>query len=148
VVVSGLPASGKTTLGRQLAGALDLPLIDKDEILESLFDSRGIGDASWRRKLSRESDADWIPALSRRVVHVVCECPRDLAAQRFARRKRHAGHRDGSRPKLNAAPSPGELSHQELICTAELVSVDTSEPPELGAVVRRVQDAFARCPAG
>ena len=57
IVVSGLPASGKTTLGRCLANALDLPLIDKDDILESLFDSRGIGDAYHRRKLSRESDA-------------------------------------------------------------------------------------------
>jgi len=57
IVVSGLPATGKTTLGRRLAEAFDLPLIDKDDILESLFDSQGIGDASHRRRLSRESDA-------------------------------------------------------------------------------------------
>jgi shikimate kinase len=41
VAVSGLPASGKTVLGRALAGALDLPLLDKDEILESMFESLG-----------------------------------------------------------------------------------------------------------
>jgi len=57
IVVSGLPGSGKTTLARQLAPALNLPLIDKDEILDRLFDSKGVGDAKWRRTLSRESDA-------------------------------------------------------------------------------------------
>ena len=57
IVVSGLPGSGKTALGRQLARALNLPLIDKDDILERLFESKGIGDATWRRELSRKSDA-------------------------------------------------------------------------------------------
>ena len=57
VVIWGLPGSGKTTLGRRLAPALGLPLIDKDDILARLFDSKGVGDAGWRRALSRESDA-------------------------------------------------------------------------------------------
>ena len=56
VVVSGLPGSGKSTLARRLASALNLPLIDKDEILDRLFDSKGVGDSTWRRTLSRESD--------------------------------------------------------------------------------------------
>ena len=56
VVISGLPGSGKTTLGRRLAPALELPLIDKDDILDRLFESKGIGNAAWRRTLSRESD--------------------------------------------------------------------------------------------
>lgn len=57
VVVSGLPGSGKTTVARNVAPLLGLPLIDKDEILEQLFETRGVGDAAWRRALSRESDA-------------------------------------------------------------------------------------------
>ena len=56
VVVSGLPGSGKSTLAGRLAPTLNLRLIDKDEILEHLFESRGLGDAAWRRALSRESD--------------------------------------------------------------------------------------------
>lgn len=56
VVISGLPGSGKTTLGRRLAPALTLPLIDKDDSLDRLFESKGVGDAAWRRALSRESD--------------------------------------------------------------------------------------------
>jgi hypothetical protein len=56
VIVSGLPGSGKSTLARHLAPALGLPLIDKDTILERLFDSKGMGEPAWRRLLSRESD--------------------------------------------------------------------------------------------
>lgn len=56
VVVSGLPGSGKSTVARRLAPLLKLPVIDKDDILERLFEARGIGDKAWRRSLSRESD--------------------------------------------------------------------------------------------
>jgi hypothetical protein len=58
VVVSGLPASGKSTLGRAIAGALGLPMLDKDEILEGLFESLGVGDAEWRARLSRLADEE------------------------------------------------------------------------------------------
>ena len=57
VLISGLPGSGKTTLARHIAPALNLPVIDKDDILGHLFESKGVGDAAWRRMLSRESDA-------------------------------------------------------------------------------------------
>ena len=56
VVVSGLPASGKSTAGRAVAEALSLPLFDKDEILEALFESLGGGDAEWRFRQSRAAD--------------------------------------------------------------------------------------------
>jgi hypothetical protein len=44
-------------LAWQLASVLNLPVIDKDSILESLFGSEGTGDRAWRRRLSRNSDA-------------------------------------------------------------------------------------------
>ncbi|HEX4966614.1 MAG TPA: AAA family ATPase [Thermoanaerobaculia bacterium] len=56
IVISGLPGSGKTTLGRRLAHALGLSMLDKDDVLEALFDSLGIGDAGWRQRLSRSAD--------------------------------------------------------------------------------------------
>jgi glucokinase len=56
LVISGLPAGGKTTLGRRLAQALSLSLLDKDEILEALFEGLGVGDAEWRNRLSRSAD--------------------------------------------------------------------------------------------
>ena len=55
VLVSGAPASGKSTLARALAEILGYPLISKDTIKESLFDSLGT-------HLTRSLDA---PELSR-----------------------------------------------------------------------------------
>ena len=58
IVVSGLPASGKSMLGRAVADSLCLPLLDKDEILEALFESLGVGDSEWRSTLSRAADEE------------------------------------------------------------------------------------------
>jgi shikimate kinase len=44
IIISGLPCTGKTTLGRKLAQDLSLPLICRDSIKESLFDSLGYSD--------------------------------------------------------------------------------------------------------
>jgi hypothetical protein len=56
VIVSGIPGSGKSRLARALGPALGLPVLDKDDILESLFDGLGVGDAEWRSRLSRSAD--------------------------------------------------------------------------------------------
>src|SRR4249919_3490736 len=56
IVVSGVPGSGKSTLGAALALTLGLRFLDKDDFLEQLFESKGVGDIVWRRGLSRESD--------------------------------------------------------------------------------------------
>jgi len=55
-VVTGLPASGKTTVGSAVATGLQLPLIDKDALLEAMFEANGIGDSAWRAKQSRSAD--------------------------------------------------------------------------------------------
>lgn len=57
IVVSGLPGSGKTTLAIRIAANLALPLLDKDDILETLFDSFDSVDLSLRQRLSRASDS-------------------------------------------------------------------------------------------
>jgi predicted kinase len=41
IVVSGPPASGKTTVARELGSRLSVPLLSKDEIKETLFDTVG-----------------------------------------------------------------------------------------------------------
>ncbi|BAZ10768.1 cytidylate kinase [Calothrix sp. NIES-4071] len=51
IIISGLPCTGKTTLGRKLAQDLSLPLICRDSIKESLFDSLGWSDREWSKKL-------------------------------------------------------------------------------------------------
>jgi len=55
VIVSGPPASGKTTIGERLAGALDLPLLTKDDIKELLADSLEVEGIEWSKKLGAAS---------------------------------------------------------------------------------------------
>lgn len=51
VIISGPPCAGKTTLARRIAQEFRLPLIAKDDIKESLFDSLGWRDREWSKKL-------------------------------------------------------------------------------------------------
>jgi predicted kinase len=51
LLVHGLPASGKTTLAKWLAGQLGWPAIYKDEIKEILFDHIGAKDRAWSSQL-------------------------------------------------------------------------------------------------
>jgi len=57
VLVTGPPASGKTSLAQPLARHLGLPLLGKDTIKEVLFDSLGTGDRAWSRRLGAASYA-------------------------------------------------------------------------------------------
>jgi len=57
VVVSGLPGSGKTTLGRAIAASLRFGALDKDDFLDALLVRAGASVTQRRRELSRESDA-------------------------------------------------------------------------------------------
>jgi len=59
LVVSGLPASGKSTLAAVIAPMLHLERLDKDDLLEALFDRLGTGDAVWRGRLSRIADREF-----------------------------------------------------------------------------------------
>ena len=56
LIVNGLPGSGKTTLSRELAPRLGLPLISKDDIKELLFDQLGWSD---REQSKRFGGAAW-----------------------------------------------------------------------------------------
>jgi predicted kinase len=56
-LVTGLPATGKTTLARALAHALAAPLLSKDGIKEPLFDTLGAADRAASRRLSDASFA-------------------------------------------------------------------------------------------
>lgn len=123
VVVSGPPASGKTTLASALAPALGLPLIAKDTIKQALMTvlpvpdvpaSRAIGRASVAALLAVAAEAPaavlesvWhrshavadLGNLPGSLVEVFCRCDPEIAAQRYARRAgtRAAGHFDAKR---------------------------------------------------
>ena len=51
IIISGAPCTGKTTLGQRIAADLRLPFLSKDRIKELLFDTLGVGDREWSKKL-------------------------------------------------------------------------------------------------
>ncbi len=57
IIITGLPATGKSTLAPRVASRYGSTLLTKDQIKEELFDTLGTGDASWSRRLSDASFA-------------------------------------------------------------------------------------------
>jgi predicted kinase len=53
VLVTGHPASGKTTFARSLARRLGTPLFSKDGLKEAFFDGAGVGDRAWSQCVGR-----------------------------------------------------------------------------------------------
>lgn len=171
VVVSGLPASGKTTVGRVISERLALPLIDKDDILEALFDSLGCQDRDQRNRLSRASDEvlftlaksssgavlvnwwnqetapDRLRAMSSSLVEVFCDCPLETAAARFEARDRHPGHLDRQRPPHEVERGFARLRETyrgPLDLAQQPIRVDTTAPLDADDVTARVRSALRR----
>nr|WP_301539805.1 AAA family ATPase [Nocardioides sp. zg-DK7169] len=169
VVVSGLPASGKTTVGRTLSEALSVPLIDKDDILEALFDTLGCEDRAQRHRLSRASDeilfrvaasagsavlVNWwdhdtaphrLRSISDSVVEVFCDCPVEVAAARFAARQRHPGHLDGLRTPAEHDEGIRRLRESyrgPLRIDDSLITVDTDGPVDADLLLTEVRAAM------
>lgn len=57
ILVNGVPASGKSTVARDLAAALAYPLLGLDTVKEALFGELGIGDRLYNRTMGRASYA-------------------------------------------------------------------------------------------
>jgi predicted kinase len=166
VIVSGLPASGKSILSYSLGDQLGWPVIDKDAILETLFDSLGVGDHAWRHRLSRASDEilftlaaqakhavldNWwhhdtaperLHRLNAHLIEIFCDCDPAIAAERFQKRARHPGHLD---PDL----TPEQVAERVTTIRATypgplrlggpLLTLDTSQPIDITAVVKDVR---------
>jgi predicted kinase len=120
ILVNGLPASGKSTLGAKLALLLGCPFLSKDAVKESLADltgetvpSRALGgiamDTVWELARAVQDgvvidsfwysgrDDDFIRAgVARsgatRVVELWCDVPFDVAQTRYEARARHDIH--------------------------------------------------------
>ena len=171
MVVSGPPASGKTTLSRAIAPALGLPLIAKDTIKQALMTvlpvpdvaaSRVIGRASvaallavaaetggavlesvWHRSVA----ADQLRRLPGQVVEVFCRCDPALAAERYALR---ASSRDGGH--FDAERATGELRNDEVARPVAggwpVIEVDTGGPVDVGPLVAAIRAAAGTGPPG
>ena len=163
VVVSGLPASGKTTVARPLARALGLPLISKDAIKEALFDTLGFGDRERSKTLSRAADAvmvrvaqglnaavldnfwhaetasELLAPLSGPMIEVFCSCDPDVALARFRSRDRHPGHVDHLLdPDVARADFVHRLDQLPLGLVGPVIQVDTEQPVDIDALAARV----------
>jgi predicted kinase len=167
VVVSGPPASGKTTLARTVAPALDLPLIAKDTIKQALMTvlpvpdietSRIIGSASVAALLAVASETSgavlesvWhrsralagLRRLPGNIVEVFCRCDPQTAQRRYALRAgtRNAGHFDAVR-------TPGELWNDEVAQPVAggwpVIEVSTTSPIDVESLIAQIGAAAAR----
>jgi len=63
LLVNGISATGKTTIGRAVSAELRLPFFSKDVVKETLFDEFGIKDRAWAHKLSGVTHAILNPIL-------------------------------------------------------------------------------------
>lgn len=169
LAVSGMPASGKSTLARDLGAVLQLPVIDKDDILEELFPDGEVA-RPLRHQLSRRADTllqervraapaaiavsfwrrtevssiagtpwAWLAMLPD-LVEIHCTCSAAIASERFLQRTRHRGHGDHLRPRSELVEG---LALQEglgaLGVGARTITVDTSQPVDIVAVSATVR---------
>ncbi len=161
MLVTGPPAAGKSSLARPLADALAFPLLSKDTIKETLFETLGVGDLEWSRRLGAASiellfvlsrelrdvviDCNFNPSAALQlavddaaIVEVFCCVPAAVAKQRYAARTRHPGHCDAER-----AHEVGDWADASApLNVGPVLEVDTTQPVDVAAVVGWIQTAL------
>src|SRR3954452_13737878 len=165
IVISGAPGTGKTTVATTVAREFALPLLSLDVIKETLGDSLGLGDESWSNRLGDAAaevlfelapsfpavvaEGWWRGARRERAIQqfhgwieVACRCDPELAEQRMRERAmqdRHPIHRDVINPALLDHVAELVSSVTPLSLGAALIEIDTSEGPDLAAVIAEVR---------
>ena len=170
VLVSGSPGAGKSTLARPLAASLDLPLLSKDAIKETLFDvlghvadddlvsSRRLGGAAmellWRLarvcpavvleanfRSQSTDERQRVLALSSRPIEVHCRVPPGVAAARYATRGATHLHHPVHVARTISAHLLAEFRHP--FGLGPVIEVDTSGHVDTEAVAVAVQAALS-----
>ena len=168
VIVSGPPASGKSTLAPEVATALGLPLIAKDTIKDALMSVLDVNDVECSRRVGRASVAAMLAVAAQSpmgaviesnfyrsiaaaqleqlpgdVIELFCRCTAVVAWERYQRRAgtRHAGHFDRDRTR-------SELWNDDVAEPVAgpwpLLEVDTNAPVDVAAVVQFVRSQVER----
>ena len=52
IIITGMPGTGKTTLGKELSAKYKIPFISKDALKDRMFDTLGWSDKAWSLKVS------------------------------------------------------------------------------------------------
>jgi predicted kinase len=170
VVVSGPPASGKSTLAPELARRLALPLLAKDTIKDVLMDLMPVPDVEASRRIGGAAVAVMLAVAAESpvgavlessffrskavvdlarlpgpVIEVFCRCRREVASARYTARagSRGAGHFDHQR-------RPDELWNVEVAQPVggawPVIEIDTNEPVDAGPVVLAIRAAMIGSP--
>ena len=164
VLVTGIPGAGKTTVSRALSEALTLPLLSKDEIKESLFDVLGVKDRQWSLQMGAAANKVLWSVLShcpggaivdiwldpirdvglgqqglahagvQKAYEIICDCPAELAVQRYAERVRHPGHLPPDQATLQRIRDSSILMAPLGIGPTK--RVDTTGPVDIPALVK------------
>lgn len=57
IIIAGMPATGKSTLAKKISEKLQIPILEKDEIKEEMFDTLGYANLTEKRKLDIAANA-------------------------------------------------------------------------------------------
>jgi predicted kinase len=169
ILVSGAPGSGKSTLSLQLATSLQWPLIAKDVIKESLWDtfSPPSGDLEWSRRLGgaameilwtlaghsprvvleanfrpqSEYERSKLVELEAAIVEVYCWCPPEESMRRYAARAAGPAHHPAHVTPVLDPTLLAEFNQPVGIGT--LIRVDTTVAVDADALVAEINTRFS-----
>jgi predicted kinase len=166
LLVSGAPASGKSTVARLLAARLPFALLSKDTLKECLFDALGSSDdeaIQHSRRLSlvamellwtvaaacphvileanfrplSDYERNRIRALPGRKLEIYCKCSPEEAQRRFAQRAQQPGHHPTHALHIMSPAMVAEYDRPMGVCP--LIEVDTEASVQIDLILQAVR---------